>query len=133
MRRAPFAVLLPAITALAAIIPAASAQAREPVNNTPFSFPAGHNCPFQVDVGVVSDNEYADITTLADGTTITRIRGTLVESFTNVDTNGHPVKTIVRNVSGPTTTTGPLHAGTSTEVGEGNNWWGFGPHSQANT
>ena len=132
MRRAPFAVFLPVITALAAIIPAASAQAREPVNNTPFTLPAGHNCPFQVDVGIISDNEYFDTTTLADKTTITQIRGTLVESFTNVDTNGRPVKTIVRNVSGPTTTT--THPdGSGTRVGEGNDVWAFGPHSRANT
>jgi hypothetical protein len=128
MRRAPFAVFLPVITALAAIIPAASAQAREPVRNTPATFPAGFLCPFEVHIGVVSDNEYFDTTTLADGTTITQIRGRLVESFTN-DATG---TTIVRNVSGPTTTTGHLD-GTSTEVGEGNNWWGFGPHSRANT
>ena len=90
--------------------------------------PAGVWCAFQVDVGVVSNNEHQDVTTLADGTTVTRIRGKLVLSFTNHATGF----AIVRNVSGPTTTISHPD-GTGTLTGEGNNWFGFGPRSRANT
>jgi hypothetical protein len=126
MRRAVLAVLLPGITSLAAIVPASLAQAREPVIRTPGTLV--NRCAFPVDVGIVSNNEYQDVTTLADGTTITKITGRLVESFRN-DVTG---KTIVRNVSGPTTET-DYPDGTATFVGRGNNFFGFGPHSQANT
>lgn len=68
------------------------------------------------------------MTTLADGTTITRITGRLVVSYTNELTG----TTIVRNVSGPTTETDHPD-GTSTFAGRGNNVWTFGPVSQANT
>ena len=68
------------------------------------------------------------MTTLADGTTITRVTGNLVVSWKN-DITG---KTIVRHLSGPTTTT--VHPdGTGTAVGEGLNFWTFGPVSQTNT
>ena len=129
MRRIWLAAVLPTITALAAIIPASPVQAaRVPVGNTPGTLPA-NRCGFPVDIGIISDNEYQDVTTLADGTTITKITGHLVESFTN---HNDTSKTIIRNVSGPTTTT--VHPdGTATEVGGGNNWWGFGPFSQMNT
>lgn len=126
MRCTRLASILATITVLATIIPA-FAQARVPVGNQPRTLPPSL-CGFAVHIGIVSDNEYQDVTTLADGTTITDITGNLVESFTNVDTG----KTIIRNVSGPTTTTSHPD-GSGTEVGRGNNWWGFGPHSQANT
>jgi hypothetical protein len=127
MRRALFAGILPAVTALAALAPAAPALAREPVKITPFTLPA-NRCGFPVRVGVISNHEYQEVTTLADGTTVTRITGELVVSFTNDFTR----KTIVRDVSGPTTTT--VHPdGTGMEVGTGNSWWGFGPISQGNT
>jgi hypothetical protein len=51
-----------------------------------------------------------------------------VLSFTNTDTGF----AIVRNVSGPTTAINHPD-GTATFVGEGNNFFGFGPKSQANT
>jgi hypothetical protein len=115
-------------TAVAVLGPAGSAQAdRTPVTITPFTLPASL-CGFPIDVGVVTNNEYQDVTTLADGTTITNITGNLVLSFTNEVTG----KSIVRNVSGPTTETDHPD-GSETFVGEGPNWFGFGPLSQANT
>jgi hypothetical protein len=126
MRRALLGVLL--TTAVVAVVaPAGLARARTPVVITPFTLP-GSRCGFPVDVGVVKNNETQDVTTLADGTTITNIRGNLVLSFTNDDTG----YTIVRNVSGPTTET-DRPDGTGTLVARGNNWFGFGPTSQANT
>jgi len=112
-------------SALALLAPAA--QAREPVTFTPFTIPA-NRCGFPIDVGVVANSEYQDVVTLADGTTVTRIRGRLVLSFTNAATGS----SIVRNVSGPTTETDHPD-GTGTFVGEGLNWFAFGPVSQANT
>src|SRR5262249_54313146 len=119
--------LLLAVTVLAAVAPAGAPQAHEPVPFEPFTLPA-NRCGFPVDVGVVSNNEHQAVTTLADGTIVTRIRGKLVLSFTNAETGF----TIVRNVSGPTTAIDHPD-GTATVVGEGNNWFGFGPRSQANT
>lgn len=76
----------------------------------------------------MSNNEYQDVVTLADGTTITRITGRLVLSFTNTNTGF----TITRQLSGPTTDT--VHPdGNQLFVGEGENWFGFGPLGQANT
>ncbi len=126
MRRTAFRILL-AITVLAAVAPAGAAQAREPVPFEPFTLPA-NRCGFPIDVGVVANNEYQDVTTLADGTTITRITGRLVLSFTNDDTGF----SIVRNVSGPTTEIDHPD-GTVTFIAEGENWFGFGPISQRNT
>jgi hypothetical protein len=137
MRRAVLAAILPAIAALAA---AAPGLAWADSNRTPVTDPLNsgspngsitlprNRCGFPVDVAVVSNNEYQKVTTLADGTTITDITGRLVLSFTN-DETGY---TVVRNVSGPTTET-DYPDGTGTFIGRGNNWFGFGPHSQANT
>ena len=128
MRRTAFGILLNlAITGLATVPSAGGGQAREPVTITPFTLPA-NRCAFPVDVGVVSNNEYQVVTTLADGTTITKITGHLVLSFTNTVTGF----TIVRNVSGPTTET-DYPDGSATFVGFGENWFGFGPTSQHNT
>jgi hypothetical protein len=126
-RRAIFAGVLPAITALAAL-PAAPAQAREPVPFTAGTLPADR-CGFQIYIAPVTNNEYQDVRTLADGTTITRTTGKLVVSFTNVGTGVGAGTTIVRDVSGPTTFTARPD-GTGTAVGEGNNWWTVGPASQ---
>jgi hypothetical protein len=87
-----------------------------------------HCSAFPILVSVVANNEYQKVTTLLDGTTVTDITGRLVLSFTNADTG----YTVVRNVSGPTTET-DYPDGTGTFIGRGNNWFGFGPHSQANT
>jgi hypothetical protein len=106
---------------------AGAALDKTQVPDTSLSLPPSV-CGFQVDIATVSNNEYQTVTTLTDGTVITRIRGELRLSFTNHDTG----KSIVRNVSGPTDET-DFPDGSGTKVGEGLNWWGFGPHSQANT
>ncbi|MFL5861720.1 MAG: hypothetical protein ACJ780_13200 [Solirubrobacteraceae bacterium] len=124
MRRTLFAGILPAIAALAALVPAGPAQAREPVPFTPGTVNA-NRCGFPIFVAPVTNNEYQNVTTLADGSTITQVTGKLVVSFTNENTG----KAIVRDVSGPTTTTSSPD-GTGTTVGEGNNWWTVGPVSQ---
>src|SRR5262249_37651947 len=87
-----------------------------------------NRCGFPIDVGVVENNEYQDVRTLADGTVVTKITGRLVLSFTN-DVTGY---TIVRNVSGPSAAV-DYPDGTSTFVGYGLTWLGLGPVSQANT
>jgi len=125
--------ILLAMTILAAAIAPASAKDHVPVPFEPFSVPAGAWCAFPIDIDVVENKETQDVVTLADGTKITRIRGKLVLSFTNADTGF----TVVRNVSGPTNetdhpdATGTLVTGTL--IGEGNNWFGFGPTSRRNT
>src|SRR5690349_6968932 len=127
MRRIVIPALLIA-TAVAVLAPAGSAQAaRTPVTFPPTGFTLGA-CGFPIHVDVVTNNEYQDVTTLADGTTITNITGNLVLSFTNSGTG----KSIVRNVSGPTTETDHPD-GTGTLVGRGPNWFGFGPGSQTHT
>ena len=128
-------------TAVAMLAPAGSAQAaRTPVmdplgSGTPngsITLP-NNRCAFSVKIGVVTNKEFQDVTTLADGTTITKITGNLVLSFTNVETS----KAIVRNVSGPTTETDHFDAQGNftggTFVGLGPSWFGFGPISQGNT
>lgn len=131
MRRAVVRGLL-TIAALAVVVPAGLAQAREPVPFPPFTLNP-NRCGFPIDIAAVTNNEFQDVTTLPDGTTITNITGNLVVSFTNDNTG----KTIVRNVSGPTTETdhfdnqGNLVGGTF--VGRGTNFNTFGPTSQANT
>ena len=76
----------------------------------------------------MSNNEFQDVMTFADGTTVTRITGKLVLSFTNTVTGF----TIVQNVSGPSTEIDHPD-GSATSVLEGKSWFGFGPISQANT
>jgi hypothetical protein len=92
-----------------------------------------NRCTFPVQIAVVTNNEFQDVTTLADGTMITKITGNLVLSFTNAKTS----KAIVRNVSGPTTETDHFDAQNrfagGTFVGLGPNWFGFGPVSRGNT
>jgi hypothetical protein len=90
-----------------------------------------NRCGFPIYVQSVNPDqgkEFQEVTTLSDGTTITKITGKLFLSFTNLD-NG---VTIVRNVSGPETITARLD-GTGTQVDEGESWFGFGPVSQGNT
>jgi hypothetical protein len=102
---------------------------RTPVQmDTDYTIPGGALCDFPIYVHVVSNDEYQQVTTLADGTTITKIRGNVVISLTNTS-NG---VNLVRNVSGPTDET-DYPDGTGNFIGEGLNWWRFGPHSRANT
>jgi hypothetical protein len=87
-------------------------------------------CEFQIDVGVVANNEYQTVTQLDDGTIITKAEGRLVLSFTNHETGF----TIVRNVSGPSTRFDfDDPDATGTFVLEGLSFFTFGPISQANT
>jgi hypothetical protein len=86
--------------------PAGRAQAdRTPVTDALHSgTPTGPStlsvcAAFPVIIPVVTNNEFRDATTLADRTTITRITGNLVLSFTN---NSPGDKSIFQNVSGPT-------------------------------
>jgi hypothetical protein len=129
MRRIAFRILL-AITGLVAVAQIGAAQVCDPVVFPPdnsFTLP-NNRCGFPIRVDVVSNKECQDVVTLADGTTVTRITGRLVLSFTNTVTGF----TITRNVSGPTTET--VHPdGSGTFVGEGQNWFSLGPLSQANT
>ena len=115
-------------TALVALAVTAAASAKVPVDNESFTLPGAPFCGFDVNVTVLSNNEQSATTTLPDGTTVTQVTGTLVESYTNAQTG----RTIVRNVSGPTTTT-VRPDGTATFVGTGNNRLIFGPTSRANT
>jgi hypothetical protein len=123
-----FPALFAGLLVVLAAAPAA-APARVPVDNQSFTLPAAPFCGFAVNVTVLSDNEQQTTTQLADGTTVTRVTGTLVESYTNTDTN----KTVTRNVSGPTTTTTSADGATATFIGTGNNRLIFGPASRAHT
>ena len=98
------------------------------VTNAPNNVPAGDSCAFGVTVAVVTNNEFQQVTNPDDKTTVIRIKGNLVLSFTN-DTTG---KTLDENVSGPSTET--VHSdGSGTFQGEGPSWFLFGPVSKANT
>ena len=122
MRRIAFRIIL-TITALVALGLVRVAQAREPVIIEDFTLPT-NRCGFPIDVEVVSNNEFEDVTTLADGTTVTKITGKLVLRFTNAGSRG--ALTIVRNVSGPSTEIDHPD-GTGTFIGEGLSWFAFGP------
>jgi len=118
-------VVTAALIALSVMAAAASAQTREPVIIKPFTLPGAPFCGFDINVAVVANNERKRTNVLPDGTVIERITGRLVLSFTNAKTG----KTIVRNVSGPTTTT-TRPDGTATFEGAGNNWLAFGPNGR---
>jgi hypothetical protein len=126
MRRIASRILL-AIIVLAAVAPTGAAQAREPVPFEAFTLPE-NRCGFPVFIDVVANNEFQEVTTLDDGTVVTKITGRLVLSFTNTVTGF----TIVRNVSGPGTTIVNPGGMTGTFIGEGLTWFGFGPVSQGN-
>ena len=96
--------------------------------NDPVTLPAGQSCAFAVNVAVVANKELQQMTKLADGTMVARIKGKLVLSFKN-NTTG---KTIQEDVSGPATATMDPH-GNVTFQGGGPNWLVFGPHGQVNT
>jgi hypothetical protein len=140
MRRVGAVALLAAMAALAASATSASAQSEwtpvtDPLGsgtpNGSITLPAG-NCGFPVQIAVVANREREKVTPIGPpspaGTTLTQIRGKLVLSFTNTNR----AKTIVRDESGPTDTYA-YPTGTGIETATGENWWGFGPRSQANT
>jgi hypothetical protein len=123
----------PAAAETATAAPLARTPVTDPLNsgspNGSITLPANHNCVFPVDIAVVTNSEFQDVTTLPGGTTVTKITGNLVLSFKN-DTTG---KTIEKNVSGPTTETTSPDGSSGTFRGEGPNWLAFGPHGQVNT
>jgi len=84
--------------------------------------------------GIVEDKEFQTVTTLADGTTVKEITGKLVLSFTNTGADGTATggTSIVKNVSGPTTTTTHPDGNVLFE-GRGNNWFTFGPNGRNKT
>ena len=97
--------------------------------NGSITLPAGHNCAFAVDIAVVTNKEIQDVTTLTDGSTVTKISGTLVLNFKNHTTG----KTIKEDVSGSATRTFSADLSSGTFQGQGPSWLAFGPHSQATT
>jgi hypothetical protein len=127
MRWLPTFLAVPLVVA-ATTAPTASAADRVPVDNGEIFLPGAVFCGFDVDIEVVENHEFATTRTFADGTTVTSVTGRFVESYTNLATG----KSIVRDVSGPTTTT--THPdGTATFVGGGSNRLIFGPRGRANT
>ena len=94
------------------------------------TLPAGQFCKFAVDISIVANEEIQNVTTRADGTTVTKIKGLLVLSFKNDNPKG---RKIVKNVSGSTTTTVSPDGSHVTQQGDGANWWTFGPIGRMNT
>jgi hypothetical protein len=122
------AFLAMALVALATTATTASAGDRMPVDNGEIFLPGAVFCGFDVDINVVENQEFQTITDLPGGSQVTDVTGRFVESYENLATG----KTIVRNVSGPTTTT-TRPDGTATFVGRGNNRLIFGPGGRRNT
>ena len=123
------AFLATALIALAVSAATAWAGDRVPVDNGEIFLPGAAVCGFDVDINVVENKEFATTTTLADGTTITNVTGRFVESYTNTTTN----KTVIRNISGPNTTTTSPDGTSSTFQGTGSNRLIFGPGGRRNT
>lgn len=96
--------------------------------NSPATLPAGQFCTFAIYVAVVTNDEFKQMTKLADGTMVARVKGNLVLTFKN-ETTG---KTIEENVSGPFTHT-MSPDGSGTFRGAGPNWLLFGPHGRVKT
>ncbi len=133
-------VLAVLLGAPAAAEAAAAAPQQTTVNNkpsalpAPFDLPGGVFCNFYIHVVYVADNEKVTDTKLANGDNVEKITGKLVLSFTNTGSDGKGVggKSIVENVSGPTTTT-TQPDGSGVFEGTGNNWNAFGPGGKTNT
>lgn len=144
MKKALCAALLGAVSALAAIVPAASANSpwtrvTDPLGsgipNGSLDDPAGSFCSFHLVISVVANNERQRQFSLGPpapaGATETDVRGELVLSFTNEDVPA----TVTRNVSGWFDSVAYFD-GTNVQtvqIGSGNNWWTFGPHGRRNT
>jgi hypothetical protein len=131
-----------AFAALVALAPAASASSPWTPVPDPFTdafVPAnagGGACSFPIEINTVSNSEHQITTPVGppapNGTTLTRVRGELAVSVSRLDNMGNPIKTIVRDISGPTDTTA-FPNGTGIETETGNNGNAAGPHSFANT
>jgi hypothetical protein len=137
MRRASLLAILSGFAALCTLAPAASASSPWTPVPDPYDdleVPAnawGGACSFPILINTVANNERQITTAVGppapSGTTLTRVRGRLVVSVSNLDTG----TTIVRNVSGPTDKT-TFPDGTGTETETGNNANAAGPRSFAN-
>ena len=140
MRKQLCAALLSAISALAAITPAATADSpwapvTDPLGsgmpNGPVLAPAGAFCSFDLGISVVANQQQQRTTALgppAPGTSQTDFRGELILTFTNQDTGA----AVTRDVSGPYDEV-DYPDGSGSQTGAGNQWWTIGPHSRANT
>jgi hypothetical protein len=101
---------------------------RIPEDNQPFDIPA-EDCGFPIHVGIVEDKEYViHSTTLADGTVVERVTGSLFQTYTNTNTG----KSVVANVGGPATVT-TYPDGSALFDGQGHSAGWFDPSSQART
>src|SRR4051794_38888630 len=114
-------------TAAGSLLPAAAVAAP---NRQPLPFPTPDpiaSCgSFDVHVQAPVDKEYFTTTTLADGTTITRVTGALVAKLTNMTTG----KALTINAPGPALVT--VHPdGSSLTVAEGLSIWPFDPDTAA--
>src|SRR5579862_8190647 len=101
-----------AVAAVALLGVPVAARAATPTNSgwMPVTNPAppylaggtgtGSACSFQVDIAVVVNDELMDTISLPGGDSITQVVGKLVLSFKNDNTG----KTLVEDVSGPSTT-----------------------------
>jgi hypothetical protein len=136
MRRAALLGILSGLAALFTVVQAASSPwTPVPDPYTDLEVPAnawGGACSFPIRIDTVANNERQLTTDVgppaADGTTLTRVRGRLVVSVTNLDTGN----TIVRDVSGPTDKL-TLPDGTGIETEAGNNANVAGPISFSHT
>jgi hypothetical protein len=68
---------------------------RVPLSNPDFTFTG--DCTFPVFMHVIRNKEYGTITTMADGTVVKKVEGSLLVTYTNVNTG----KAITANISGP--------------------------------
>ncbi|MFL5863114.1 MAG: hypothetical protein ACJ780_20460 [Solirubrobacteraceae bacterium] len=137
MRKLLYAALVSAIGVFAAIAPAANADSPwTPVDNEPFAYPAapapGSKCSFDLGVSVVINQQQSRKTPVGPpapaGTTQTEYRGELVYTFTNQNTGA----AVTMGVGGPYTEV-DYPDGSGGQTGAGNQFWGLGPHSRANT
>ncbi len=141
MRKSLFAALLSAISALAAIAPAAVANSpwtpvTDPLGsgttNGSVTRLAGMNCSFKLGISVVANQQQQRTTAVGPpapaGTTQTDFRGELVLTFTNLDTGA----AVTRDVSGPYDEV-DYPDGSGGQTGGGNQWWQLGPNSRHNT
>lgn len=90
---------------------------------------AGPFCSFPILIQDVRNNRRERTSTLPDGSTVVRTTGKLIQRITNETTN----KSIVIDVSGPTTDTTSPDGTAETFSGEGGNLLIFGPGGQRNT
>jgi hypothetical protein len=100
MRKLNIGIVLALGAMLVAFGPASPADAAKPHQDPPFTLSAAV-CGFPILVQIPVDGSKSTTTTLADGTTVTRIEGAFKETLTNTVTGN----TISVNASGPGTVT----------------------------